>query len=284
MSEDYDIVQVGTERNDLRPCGQLLADVFGRHSLFTTDYIKWQYADNPDGSIVGYNALSGRQLAAHYVTQPLQAMIGGSLKRGLLSLNTVTHPAHQGKGLFVNLAERTYKLAADMGYSFVIGVANQNSVHGFIKRLGFTQVGQLHALLGIGVLPFSSDMNKFAYSRHWTQEALSWRLQNPSAKYGVSIGKQIKVSSPTAYPGIKATVGVFDSAAYKLERKGSSPALMNLWIGANRDISNGARAYFNIPLRWRPAPLYLIFKPLEQGLVVPKFDDVFFQALDFDAY
>ena len=284
MNTGYDILHVDTETHSINSFAGLLSDVFGRPELFTPAYIRWQYAENPDGKIVGFNAMDGSSLAAHYVAQPLQAIVDGRMDKGLLSLNTATHPAHQGKGLFVKLAERTYQYAADQGYSFVIGVANQNSVHGFIKKLGFQQVGQLHALLGAGQLPYTDDRTGYSYARHWSPESLSWRLANPSAKYGIDLSRHISITSPTAYPGIKATLGMYDRAAYDLKATVSPLSLLNLWIGADRHISTHTHTYFNIPHRLRPAPLYLIHKPLKAGISPLHFDDILFQALDFDAY
>jgi GNAT superfamily N-acetyltransferase len=135
MSQDHQIQQTAVDSASILSYSTLLSDVFGKPELFTKEYLQWQYADNPDGTIVGFNAYQGETLAAHYVTQPMEAVINGVKRRGLLSLNTATHPQHQGKGLFVKLADRTYTYAAEHGYDFVIGVANQNSVHGFTKKL-----------------------------------------------------------------------------------------------------------------------------------------------------
>jgi GNAT superfamily N-acetyltransferase len=157
MAADYQIKQTAIDSVSIASYLSLLGDAFGKLELFTKEYIQWQYADNPDGNIVGFNAYDGETLAAHYVTQPMQAVVRGVEMKGLLSLNTATHPQHQGKGLFVKLANQTYSYAAEQGYDFVIGVANQNSVHGFTKKMGFQLVGQLHALLGIGALPYSSE-------------------------------------------------------------------------------------------------------------------------------
>ena len=284
MSQDYNIQQTAVDKGSIEGYSYLLSKVFNNPKLFNNEYLKWQYADNPDGPIVGFNAFSGDSLAAHYVTQPMQAVIDGQKKKGLLSLNTATHPDHQGKGLFVKLADRTYQYAADNGYDFVIGVANQNSVHGFTKKLGFQLVGQLHALLGMGNLPFSDDLSGFSYSRYWTPEALAWRLTNPNVNYGVSIGHNIVISSATAYPAIAATLGVFKGSGYNVSPQKAPFSLLNLWIGANKDITSETNLYFNIPNRLRPAPLYLIFKSLKDNISPLNFDDVYFQALDFDAY
>ncbi len=284
MSLGYNIQQTGVDAKSIEEYSTLLSRVFAKPNLFTTAYLNWQYADNPDGKIVGFNAFSGDSLAAHYVTQPMQAVIDGQKRKGLLSLNTATHPDHQGKGLFVKLADQTYQYAADNGYDFVIGVANQNSVHGFTKKLGFQLVGQLHAMLGIGKLPHSNDLSGFSYARYWTQEALSWRLRNPNNNYGVSLGHDIVISSATAYPAISATLGVFNRSDYSVSHQKEPFSLLNLWIGANKDITSETNLYFNIPNRLRPAPLYLIFRSLNNNISPLDFNDVYFQALDFDAY
>lgn len=281
---DYQIRQTTTDGAGILGAASLLSEVFGKPELFTAEYVKWQYADNPDGAIVGFNAYDGETLAAHYVTQPMQAVIDGQKRRGLLSLNTATHPGHQGKGLFVKLADRTYQYAAEQGYDFIVGVANQNSVHGFTKKLGFQLAGQLHALLGMGTLPYTDDLSGYSYYKDWSPEALAWRLRNPVNKYGVSTAKAVTVSSATAYPAISATLGRFDKKGYQLNPCPASFSMLNLWIGVDRNITSKTNFYFNIPNRLRPAPLYLIFKPLKGGIGPLHFDDVYFQALDFDAY
>ena len=77
----------------------------------------------------------------------MEMNIGGRIARGLLSMATVTHPAHRGKGLFKTLARQSYETAREEHYEFVIGVANANSYPGFIKYFDFTDVCQLDVLL-----------------------------------------------------------------------------------------------------------------------------------------
>ena len=126
--EDYRIEQVRVDQVALREILQLMQLAFEGHAeKFNFDYMKWQYADNPVGAIVGFNAYMGDELAAHYVTLPIYMNIDGKKTLGLLSLNTATHPEHRGKRLFTILAERTYQYAAENGYMFVIGVANANT-------------------------------------------------------------------------------------------------------------------------------------------------------------
>src|SRR6185312_8205359 len=53
------------------------------------------------------------------------------------SADTMTHPRYRNKGLFVELATLTYHLCGDTGIQLVFGFPNQNSLHGFINKLGW---------------------------------------------------------------------------------------------------------------------------------------------------
>jgi hypothetical protein len=53
------------------------------------------------------------------------------------SADTLTHPNHQKKGLFIYLANRTYILAKEEGVKFLYGLPNSNSYPGFIKKLAW---------------------------------------------------------------------------------------------------------------------------------------------------
>jgi len=53
------------------------------------------------------------------------------------SADTITHPNHQKKGLFVKLAEMTYQLATELNIHFLYGIPNYLSYPGFVKKLGW---------------------------------------------------------------------------------------------------------------------------------------------------
>ena len=146
----YNFKQVIIDNQCLSECSKLLSAVFTNTTKFTNQFLEWEYKNNPNGNIVGYNAYYGDKLAAHYVTQPVRVLIEGKVRKVLLSLNTATHPEHQGKKLFTSLAEKTYELAYKEGYDFVYGVANANSTPGFINKLGFQLVAPLVARIGMG--------------------------------------------------------------------------------------------------------------------------------------
>ena len=152
----------------------LFKECFGDTKL-TSDYVKWLYFDNPDGNVIGYNAYDGENLAAHYAVVPRNFMFENS--KTVLSLNTATSPEYRGMSLFGKLATRTYELAKLKSNGSVLGVANQNSINGFLKRLQFSHHGQV----GLRVV-LTKQLQSLSEIKI-TEEQLAWRLRNPAVKY-----------------------------------------------------------------------------------------------------
>lgn len=265
---------------------ELFAACFSPQPKFGHAALHWLYASNPDGQVVGFDAFDGDQLAAHYVCVPARVSVDGAPERGLLSLNTATHPRWQGKGLFTQLAGRTYEAAAAAGYGCVYGVANANSTPGFVRKLGFQLVAPLRAMLGVGGLGFDADSCIAAarFSRVWTPETLRWRCANPVNPVATRLGHDgtrcyyAKGPAPfvPAYAELPRGDGPSTSAP------GVAPA--RLYLGLTPAGSEGLRSYRDIPGRLRPSPLNLIFKDLTSSQRVLDADRVFFSFLDFDAY
>jgi hypothetical protein len=83
---------------------------------------------------IGYLALThDRKPAAYYGIIPCHFKINGSIQLAAQSADTMTHPAHRQKGLFVALAKKTYALAQAENIQFVFGFPNQQSYPGFVK-------------------------------------------------------------------------------------------------------------------------------------------------------
>lgn len=274
IENDYRIEKVETGDAALQEVTNLLNLCFPKSTdIETFEYVKWEYAKNPVGKIVGFNAYSGDVLAAHYVAMPIYYNIEGKKTLGLLSLNTATHPDHRGKRLFTILAERTYQYAAENGFKFVIGVANANSTHGFIKHLKFKLIGPLTFKVGVGSNIYQNK--EYIFKRYWDKELLDWRLKNPSYKYfknGDVVVSPIK-------PGFKKLV-YHDIEGYaSLSKLYGRP--FNLYIGFGADLSKGI--YSGIPKFIEHSPFNLIFRDLTEGSLpeVTK-DNILFELIDFD--
>lgn len=284
MNGEYDLRPTGIEPSGITAATRLLQQVFPGAAHFTEPVVKWQYANNPDGTVVGFNAWHHGVLAAHYVTIPLLARIDGREEKGLLSLNTATHPGHQGKGLFTKLANATYDEGARQGFGFVIGVANANSTHGFTKKLGFQPVSPLCAMIGVGRLPLAT-VEHAGYERIWHEAALRWRLSHPAYRYRLKRTKahdliltdRVQFGARHVLAAMPAR-SVPDAVIQPFT--GSAP--FKLWIGLDAAMRWRGRPYLNIPMRLRPSPLNLIFKDLTgKGRTLDP-TTVRFQAIDFD--
>ncbi len=272
--DEYRIEQVKFDDAALRESQKLLQIVFAEHTdKFSFDYLKWQYADNPVGAILGFNAYWGDVLAAHYVTMPIYMNIDGKKTLGVLSLNTATHPDHRGKRLFTILADQTYQYAAENGFKFVIGVANANSTPGFIKHLGYKLIGPLTFKIGIGTTLY--PQKEYTFTRYWDKEIMDWRLKNPSMNYyknGDMIVSPIK-------PGFKKLVYHDNEGLVSLKKLHGRP--FNLYIGYGADLNKGI--YCGIPKFIEHSPFNLIFRDLTNGSLpeITK-DNILFELIDFD--
>ncbi len=268
---------------------RLFAECFPATDKYSRDYLDWLYRGNPDGQVVGYDARDGDRLAAHYVCIPALARIGGDDVKVLLSLNTATHPDYQGKGLFTQLAERTYATGSALGYDCVYGVANANSTPGFVRKLKFQLVGPLRAMVGFGCLGVDfSKMDGVQFRRSWSLKTLAWRCASPvNPVIARERGDRSVFLAPALLGGtcMAAAEICSDRAAPDLLDKASGFASpLRLFIGLVPPAAQRPAFYVDIPYALRPSPLNLIYRSLSGRVATIDPNAVFFNFLDFDAY
>lgn len=282
--QEYELRPVEVDVPTLKKMAALLQTAFPDAAHFTEEVLQWQYIDNPDGHAVGFNAWYGDELAGHYVTIPFKATVNGKEEKGLLSLNTATHPSHQGKGLFTKLANATYARAEEKGYGFVTGVANLNSTHGFTKKLGFHLVSPLRAMIGIGPLPVVKNAKEAQFTHAWEPDSIAWRMRHPAYHYSVKEeGGHALVLSQRKQFGARYVMGVRDLPQVEVGiPRETAGVRRKIWIGLDPAMHWGSTLYVNIPMRFRPSPLNLIFKDLtgKDRVLDPAL--VRFDAMDFD--
>lgn len=276
---EYRITEAVFDDNGLEAVAGLMKAAFPKATKYNAAYLRWQYLGNPCGRPVSFNAFAeDGTLAAHYAAIPVKMVIGGNVEEGLLSLNTATHPAHQGRRLFTTLASKTFESAAEKGYKFVVGVANANSTPGFLKHLGFYLVSPLTFKFGIGDI-YKGGVPDGLARVFYDDETLDWRLACPEFSYSAR-GNTIYGSRPE--PLFQTAVAAIPEGKSGKELGLKKPSdLFNLYIGIGANPGKGL--YFNIPRFVKRSPFNLIFKDLTQG-GLPKMtaDGIFFQLLDFD--
>lgn len=266
---------------------ELFEVCFSPQPKFGIEALRWLYADNPDGQAIGYDAWEDGQLAAHYVCVPAGVLVNGLPERGLLSLNTATHPRWQGKGLFTTLASKTYESAAQSGYGSVYGVANANSTPGFVRKLGFQLVAPLQAKIGVGRLGFDPQAASAAaqFKRVWSPQALRWRCANPINPVAVRARGDGSRSFYAAGPApLLPAYAELPGGEHSAAALAGFAAPTRLYLGLVPAVSGGLGRYVDIPRRLRPSPLNLIFKDLSGRQRLLDRTRVYFTFMDFDAY
>ena len=257
---------------------KMLEDTDGKEKAekFSSEFLKWQYLDNPNGKVVSFNAWSEEgEMAGHYATIPVKMKLDGKVVKGLLSLNTATHPKHQGKGLFTKLANATYDYAKENGYKFVIGVANANSTHGFLKKLGFYLIAPLEVKVGMGN-PFKNVETEGKNYCYYDAETLKWRLACPAFEY---TQKGNAILGSRNEPCFKTCVAPVPSGVKETGLK-SEGSLFGLYVGLGIKTSG---LYVNLPKFIKRSPFNLIFRDMTDG-ELPKIttENIVFTLMDYD--
>lgn len=103
--------------------------------------------------------------------------------------DTMTHPNHRGKGLFITLAKMTYDLAKEVGIELVFGFPNANSYPGFVKKLSWQHYSNVnHYKLKASVIPFDKLVKRFSFLKPMQQILLPSSLPiSPSEQFPNSI-------------------------------------------------------------------------------------------------
>lgn len=129
--QDYSIQQLSS--GNLRHLDILYKEIF--HKAPPANYFEKKYDTRAFGAeYLGYFAMtSDGKAAAYYGVIPCIVQLGGQKILAAQSADTMTHPAHQKKGLFLLLAQKTYDLARQKNIRFIFGFPNQNSYKGFVK-------------------------------------------------------------------------------------------------------------------------------------------------------
>jgi GNAT superfamily N-acetyltransferase len=103
-------------------------------------YFQWKYLENPAGRAVAFEARHAGKPVAFYGVIPEAYRVAGKPFIVYQSMDTMTHPDFQGKGLFVRLATATYDEILKSGHEVAIGIPGMNSLPGFVRRLQWSNI------------------------------------------------------------------------------------------------------------------------------------------------
>ena len=106
-------------------------------------YDRWRFFSGPYGISPSVLAMDGGRAAGFYTVWPVKVRLGNETVMAAQSMDTMTHPDYRGRGVFVQLAQACYDLAASRGFEVLYGFPNQNSYPGFIRRLNWDHTGDI---------------------------------------------------------------------------------------------------------------------------------------------
>ncbi|PBQ31148.1 hypothetical protein CNR22_05005 [Sphingobacteriaceae bacterium] len=190
--DNYKFVRVSEE--NLFQLVSLYRESF--NSKVSVDFLKKKFDTAAFGSAyIGFLALDNKtdEPAGYYGVFPLLAQIEGKEILVAQSGDTMTHPKHQGKGLFTELAKKTYILAQEQGIKFVFGFPNKNSFPGFKKKLNWQFYSDINNYtIKTGVLPFDKLAKKISFLKPLHEIFIKIRLKKYTlnSEFSNSLQKQ----------------------------------------------------------------------------------------------
>jgi len=128
-------------------------------------YFQYNLSSTPYGKPIRFLMKYGDQIVGSHSIRPFKLKIKNREFLGGLTYDTMTNPTHQNKGIFVSLASKTHQEAKKRKYNFVMGFANENSIHGYKKRLGHSELGPIN-FVRIGESDFGIKEFPKVYD-HW---------------------------------------------------------------------------------------------------------------------
>lgn len=165
--EEYSIKRIS--ETNIKDLTAIYKNAFSR-DLDLEQFKKKQDTRKFGDSYVGFTAYDQNNNAvAFYGVYPCKIEYQGKTFLAAQSGDTMTHSDHAGKGLFTQLANKTYQYCRENRFHGVFGFPNENSFPGFTKRLGWSHFDDLTPyLIRVNCIPWIRIKNtlKIPQSMH----------------------------------------------------------------------------------------------------------------------
>lgn len=176
--KEYTIERLSAE--NLISLDELYHAVYGRPAA--AGFFQKKYDTGYTGvTFLGYIAFNTQGIAvAYYGVMPCLIQYDKRLILAAQSGDTMTHPGHRYKGMFVELSMLTFELCRSAGVSLLFGFPNQNSYHGAVTKLGWAMTGTMECfIVPVRTLPLAAAANRLKWLqplyRSWSRHLLKDR-------------------------------------------------------------------------------------------------------------
>lgn len=115
-------------------------------------YWNWKHVNNPFGSSPVLVAEENGTLIGVRAFMRWDWIEGATLYRALRAVDTATHPAHQGKGIFRKLTMQMVDEATREGFDFIFNSPNAQSTPGYLK-MGWEVWGRMSIWIRVRLFP-----------------------------------------------------------------------------------------------------------------------------------
>ncbi len=173
----------------------LLRLVF-RATPFSEEWWEWKYRNNPFGTPQGWFAEDAQgEMVALRLLWPWRFRFAGTTYRAYQPVDTATHPAHTGKGLFSQLTRAAIE-AVSSEEAFLFNFPNEQSFPAN-RRLGWEEVSSSRWLIlpsgitalrhlgrrdtfpdGFKIPDTISSSSQSLFATDWDESSLRWRFAN----------------------------------------------------------------------------------------------------------
>jgi hypothetical protein len=173
-------------------------------------------------------------------------------------------------------------MAKEKGSLCIVGVANNSSTPGFIRKLGFSLYGQMSVTVGYGTVRLHDPEN--VLRRHWSATSLDWRLRNPSRTYFSRVsGAEASIYACLGPTHIPVFLGYGDSSLPAVKELAGLPLVSVIQPRLQMGFSTTARGIsVPLPSALVPSPWNVIVLPLAR--VFPTSVRPGVMAIDLDTF
>jgi hypothetical protein len=136
------------QKNDTEKLAEFRKIAYGGTNFVSSEYIKWQFEDNPAGRAIGWMAINERNdILGEYWIVPVRFKTKEGTGCGSVGANALIHPAHRRKNIFTGLGEKCAEDCVDRSIKYTVYMPNHISMKGLIRKLNCRDMGEVPFLL-----------------------------------------------------------------------------------------------------------------------------------------